>query len=86
MKYANVPEEELKNKVALDFFHRFDWTRIEGKIDFCVTMTPSGDDNHLLWAEAKVAPGDIKDMLAQLVLTIGFHPLGNLMFRFVAPC
>ncbi len=28
MRYPNVREEELKNKVAKDFFHAFDCTRI----------------------------------------------------------
>jgi hypothetical protein len=34
MKYANIQEEELKNKVAEDFFGKFDHTAIMGKIDF----------------------------------------------------
>ena len=31
-------EEELKNKVAADWFGPFDCTRIIGKVDFCVEI------------------------------------------------
>ena len=36
MKYSNIQEEEVKNKVAQDFFQKFDCTKILGKIDFAV--------------------------------------------------
>jgi len=36
MKYSNIQEEELKNKVEQDFFKDFDCTKIVGKIDFAV--------------------------------------------------
>jgi len=36
MKYQNILEEETKNKVAQDFFSKFDCTKILGKIDFAV--------------------------------------------------
>ncbi|RDU62243.1 hypothetical protein CQA53_09420 [Helicobacter didelphidarum] len=57
MYSPNISEEELKNKVANDFFHHkiFNHTRIIGKIDFCISY----DDKSLfhqinfLWAEAK---------------------------------
>jgi hypothetical protein len=34
MKYQNILEEELKNKVAKDYFGGFDCTEIKGKVDF----------------------------------------------------
>lgn len=33
MQYANIREEELKNKVAQDYFNAFDATKIIGNID-----------------------------------------------------
>ncbi|MBC7640996.1 MAG: hypothetical protein H7174_01445, partial [Flavobacterium sp.] len=36
MRYQNIKEEELKNKVGQDFFSVFDTTKIVGNIDFCV--------------------------------------------------
>ena len=33
---SSIREEELKNKVAADFFGAFDCTRIIGNVDFCV--------------------------------------------------
>lgn len=77
MKYSKtLREEELKNKVAQDFFERFDTTEIIKNIDFAVRLERRADaldfnDEYLLWAEAKAAPSDIIVMLAQLVLTIG---------------
>jgi hypothetical protein len=35
MRYQNIREEELKNKVGQDFFAAFDTTKIVGNIDFC---------------------------------------------------
>ena len=60
MSYQNIREEELKNKVAQDYFPDFDCTKIVGNIDFCVTI-PIKDTKQtllfelesLLWAEAK---------------------------------
>ena len=76
MKYANIREEELKNKVAQDFFEKFDATEIINNIDFSVKLKASADsihfsDEYLLWAEAKNTATDILIMLTQLVLTIG---------------
>jgi hypothetical protein len=71
MKYAKVQEEELKNKVADDFFASFDCTEIIEKVDFAVRAKGNLLDNYLLWAEAKAAVTDICEMLTQLVLTIG---------------
>ena len=62
-------EEELKNKVAKDFFGKFDCTGIIKKIDFSVKIKKT--EQYLLWAEAKKNSTDIISMLAQLVLTIG---------------
>ena len=36
--YGNILEEELKNKVAHDYFSEFDTTQIVGKIDFCIAI------------------------------------------------
>ena len=38
MKYVNILEEELKNKITQDFFGKFDCTKILGKIDFAVKV------------------------------------------------
>jgi len=66
---SSIREEELKNKVAADFFGAFDCTRIIGNIDFCVAGKVA---NHsLYWAEAKNHPTDVHRMLAQLILTFG---------------
>ena len=34
---TTIREEELKNRVAADFFGSYDCTRIVGNIDFCVS-------------------------------------------------
>jgi hypothetical protein len=73
MKYNNIREEELKNKVGSDWFKTFDTTEILGNIDF--TVFPKQDDlfgrTPLLWAEAKTGNFDIPTMFVQLILTIG---------------
>ena len=73
MKYKNIREEELKNKVAVDYFKQFDTTEILGNIDF--TLLPKQDSlfgrTPLLWAEAKTGDFDIIAMFVQLILTIG---------------
>ncbi|MDR1737509.1 MAG: hypothetical protein LBR66_01635, partial [Candidatus Symbiothrix sp.] len=83
MKYGNIREEELKNKVAHDFFKGFDCTEIKGCIDFAVApLNPptggnfpspcgGGREEAILWAEAKSRPTDLFAMFAQLILTIG---------------
>ena len=74
MKYSNIREETLKNKVAHDFFGNFDCTEIIKDIDFAVKHNKGIHplvNTYLLWAEAKAAPTDILVMLSQLVLTIG---------------
>ena len=74
MKYNNIREEELKNKVGSDFFANFDTTEIIGNIDFSVH--PKQKD--LFWhktpflrAEAKTGKYDVPTMFVQLILTIG---------------
>ena len=73
MKYANMREEEVKNKVAIDWFLGFDTTQIIGNIDFSVF--PEKDNIFhsipLLWAEAKKGDYDVVTMFVQLILTIG---------------
>ncbi|MBC7406116.1 MAG: hypothetical protein H7230_01435 [Candidatus Parcubacteria bacterium] len=36
MKYPNIREEELKNKVGTEYFSLFDTAKIIGNVDFCV--------------------------------------------------
>ena len=72
----NLLEEELKNKVAADWFAAYDTTRIIGKVDFCVAIpaTELGlfEAENALWAEAKAgARKDIHESFVQLILTIG---------------
>lgn len=73
MKYKNIREEELKNKVGADWFKSFDTTEIIGNIDFSVF--PKQADifgrTPLLWAEAKTGNYDVPTMFVQLILTIG---------------
>jgi hypothetical protein len=73
MKYSNIREEALKNKVGADWFNVFDTTEILGNIDF--TVFPKQDNlfgrTPLLWAEAKTGNFDVPTMFVQLILTIG---------------
>lgn len=75
MKYKNIREEELKNKVAQDYFWIYDCTKIIGNVDFCVCMNQSKkelfEQESLLWAEAKKGSADIYKSIVQLILTIG---------------
>ena len=75
MKYANIREEELKNKIAQDYFWLYDCTQIIGNVDFCVTLNQSNkelsEQDFLLWAEAKKGSTDIYIAIVQLILTIG---------------
>ena len=54
---AKLKEEEIKNKVAADWFPAYDCTRILGNVDFCVQPKEEGptlwETESLLWAEAK---------------------------------
>jgi len=75
MRYPNIPEEELKNRVGEDYFSDFDHKKIIGKVDFCVSHHPSKGElfgtQSLLWAEAKANKHEVVAMFAQLILTIG---------------
>ncbi len=75
MKYGNIREEELKNKIAHDYFWLYDCTKIIGNVDFCVSMWQGTKDDtepqSLLWAEAKAGSSDIYTSIVQLILTIG---------------
>ncbi len=80
----SIREEELKNKVAAEYFAAFDSTKIIGNIDFCVArMDKSGqaglfaesaeaDIQSVLWAESKRGnKASVHESLVQLILTIG---------------
>lgn len=75
MKYPNIREEELKNKVAQDYFWLYDCTKIIGNIDFCVTMHQNQNELYeqesFLWAESKRGKADIYHSIVQLIITIG---------------
>ncbi|MDI9359099.1 MAG: hypothetical protein QM528_09130 [Phycisphaerales bacterium] len=75
MKYQGIREEELKNKIANDYFWLYDSSKIIGNIDFCVCMHQSEkelvEQESLLWAEAKKGASDIYKSIVQLILTIG---------------
>ena len=71
-----IREEELKNKVAADWFRDFDTTQIVGNVDFCVAVPATQmklmEAESVLWAEAKKGnKADIRESFIQLVLTIG---------------
>lgn len=79
MKYAlTLREEEIKKRVAEDFFAKFETSHILGNVDFCVSvqdglgLTTDSDIQSLLWAESKKGnKEDINESFVQLVLTIG---------------
>lgn len=72
----SILEEELKNRVAVDWFGALDCSHILGKVDFCAavpaTDLPLCDAESVLWAEAKRgADAPLDFALVQLILTIG---------------
>ena len=72
----SILEEELKNRVAVDWFSAFDCSHILGKVDFCATVPATDlslcDAESVLWAEAKRgADAPLDFALVQLILTIG---------------
>jgi hypothetical protein len=73
----SIREEELKNKVARDWFGNYDTTQIIDNVDFVVAIQPSGNEifkktEYLLWAEAKKGnKHNIYDSVIQLIFTIG---------------
>ena len=75
MKYPNIKEEEIKNKIEQDYFWEYDCTKIIGNIDFCVCLPKSKNEiveqEYIFWAEAKKGSSDIYKSIVQLVLTIG---------------
>ena len=77
MKYVNMREEEVKNKVAVDWFLGFDTTQIIGNIDFSVF--PEKDNIFhsipLLWAEAKKGDYDVVQCSYSLFSLLGKHVL-----------
>ena len=73
----DIREEELKLRVAKDWFDLYDTTKILGSIDFCVAV-PNQDSlfkdetESLVWGEAKAGTThDIFHSFVQLILTIG---------------
>ncbi len=79
MLYENIREEELKIKIAHDYFTEFDCSKIIGNIDFCVSLLAENkkqgelfEPESLLWAEAKQGnKADIYESFVQLIITIG---------------
>jgi len=77
MRYQNIPEEELKNRIGEDYFSDYDCKKIIGKIDFCARQKKIPgqaelfSEQSLLWAEAKANRHEVVAMFAQLILTIG---------------
>ena len=76
--YNNLQEEELKIRIAEQFFASYDCGSRIGKIDFCAVQKEKANTEHvkevvsLLWAEAKRGVvADIYKPLVQLILTIG---------------
>lgn len=88
MKYdPNFREEELKNKVAVDYFSDLDTTRILGNIDFSVSIPNSSSDiedvEFLIWAESKKGDkSNVCNSLTQLILTIGKEEVN---YKYNAP-
>ncbi len=72
-----IAEEELKNKVATDFFAKFDTTERFKNIDFVVASKKQSaqtqkEKTYFLWAESKRGNKiDIIESFIQLILTIG---------------
>ena len=78
--YNNLQEEELKIRIAEQFFTSYDCGNRIGKIDFCAVQKEKANVERvkekevvsLLWAEAKRGiVADIYKPLVQLILTIG---------------
>ena len=83
-----IREEELKNKVARDWFSNYDTTQIIDNIDFVIAIQPDGNElfketEYLLWAEAKKGnKQNIYDSVIQLIFTIG---KGRINERYMPP-
>ena len=73
---STLREDEIKDKVAKDYFADYDWTKRIGDIDFCIAVPTDGkelfEQESLLWAESKRGNKfDIYESFVQLILTIG---------------
>lgn len=71
-----IREEELKNKLRVDYFQDYDATPILGNVDFAVAIpnpTPQlKETEYFFWAESKKGnQNDIYESITQLILTIG---------------
>jgi len=73
MKYQDIREGEVKNKITQEFFTEYDCTKVLGDVDFAVSPKEGifKDEIFYLWAEAKQKPTDVLVMLTQLVITVG---------------
>ena len=69
----NTTEEELKNKVAMEFFGDFNATARFNNVDFVIApmIQTTRESQYFLWAEAKRGKSDIVESFIQLILTIG---------------
>lgn len=67
-----IREEELKNRVAADWFGGYDCAAIIGNLDFCVSQPLMGEPWSFYWAEAKAGnKADIAESFTQLIITLG---------------
>lgn len=79
MAYSlTIPEAQLINEVARDWFGAYDCTKMIGDIDFCVSDKAAALSPQLwaapdyIWAEAKAGNRhDVYESFVQLLLTIG---------------
>ena len=75
-RHSAQAEEELKDRVGADFWGAFDHTEVMCKTDSTVRRKGGagkvrGDDEYLLWAEAKSGVAAPCVVLTLLVVTIG---------------
>ena len=72
----SIREEELKNKLRVDYFQEYDATPILGNVDFAVAVPNPipqlKETEYFFWAESKKGnQNDIYESITQLILTIG---------------
>ena len=70
--YEFLNEEELKIKIAQDYFQKFEYVPFS-RLDFTLKQKNTDLPFYLLWAEAKKETADIFNSFTQLVLTIGVN-------------
>ncbi len=70
--YEFLNEEELKIKIAQDYFQKFEYVPFS-RLDFTLKQKNTDLPFYLLWAEAKKETADILNSFTQLVLTIGVN-------------